>query len=314
MYLPYLKKKDRFLAFREKARKERLEIEHWTQFQILQSELLEIAPAGVKINLGDIVALGSDGEVSEPFKEKLQKCIEALIPWRTGPFQMFNQEIDSEWKSNMRWDRLKLFLPPLKDQIIADIGCGNGYFIFRMLKEDPKIIFGFDPQSRCNLQFELINNLLKEKRILMEPIGIENMDVFSNYFNFVLCMGVIYHRRDPHTCLTKVRESMKPGGTFIIESLVIDSAEAVSFSPPDRYMKMRNVWFVPSAECMCSWLEKTGFKNVEILLTYDVGMNEQRRTRLSPDESLVDFVDPKDSTLTVEGYKIPKRAIVRGIA
>ena len=73
---------------------------------------------------------------------------------------------------------------------------------------------------------------------------------------------------------------------------------------------MRNVWFVPSVGAMCSWLDKTGFKDVKVLLQYEVGIDEQRRTAHSPDESLEDFLDPNDPNLTVEGYKVPKRALV----
>jgi tRNA (mo5U34)-methyltransferase len=309
-YLPYLKNKELFLEARTRLRQKRLEITHWDKYRALKDILAECNLDNLQLETSDVVKLSTPDKNAEKIKEGLTACIESLIPWRTGPFSLFGTEIDSEWKSNLRWDRLKPFLPTLENAIVADIGSGNGYFMFRMLERNPKIIFGLDPQARCVLQFELINSFLKEKRLLLEPLGIENMDVFSSYFDFVLCMGVIYHRRDPHTCLTKVRESMKPGATFIIESLVVEGKEQMSFSPPDRYMKMRNIWFVPSTAGLCGWLEKTGFKEIKILLEYDVGPEEQRRTFYSPDESLIDFLDPHDISRTVEGYKAPKRALV----
>ena len=314
LYIPYLKKKERFLELRQQYRAERLEQPIWGKYSLLKEELLKDAPKECRISLQDNVNIFTDSYISGHFRKKLFQALKTLVPWRTGPFSFFDLKVDSEWRSYLRWQRLKPFLPDLKDMIVADVGCGNGYFMFRMLEQRPKFILGLDPQPRCIFQFELLNSFLNEKRICAEPLGIEDMQVFYRYFNFVLCMGVIYHRRDPHTCLTKLRESMQPGGKLLIESLVIPGEKEVSLSPAARYMKMRNVWFVPTANCLASWLEKVGFKDIQILLKYDLENDEQRRTEFSPDESLADFLDPHDPTKTIEGYELPQRAILSAIA
>lgn len=72
---------------------------------------------------------------------------------------------------------------------------------------------------------------------------------------------------------------------------------------------MRNVWFLPSGEAMCAWLERCGFKNVRMVNTDITAVEEQRKTDWIDTESLSDFLDPNDETKTIEGYPAPQRAI-----
>lgn len=72
----------------------------------------------------------------------------ALIPWRKGPFKINDLEILSEWDSAIKYNLLESHLD-LKDKIIGDIGCNNGYYMFRMLAQNPKQILGFDPMPLC---------------------------------------------------------------------------------------------------------------------------------------------------------------------
>ena len=41
---------------------------------------------------------GSDEEV-------IENLLSELLPWRKGPFKVNNTFIDSEWRSNLKWDR-----------------------------------------------------------------------------------------------------------------------------------------------------------------------------------------------------------------
>ena len=102
---------------------------------------------------------------------------------------------------------------------------------------------------------------------------------------------------------------MRSGGELILETLVIDGELDVTLLPKDRYAKMRNVWFIPSALTLVSWLQRCGFKDVRWVDTCQTTSVEQRSTDWMRFESLSDFLDPSNSNLTVEAYPAPKRAI-----
>ena len=80
--------------------------------------------------------------------------------------------------------------------------------------------------------------------------------------------------------------------------------------PGDRYAQMRNVYFIPSAAALKMWLEKCGFVDVRIVDVCATTTEEQRRTEWMITESLADFLDPDDSSKTLEGYPAPVRAVI----
>ena len=79
--------------------------------------------------------------------------------------------------------------------------------------------------------------------------------------------------------------------------------------PEGRYAKMRNVWFIPSELTLQSWLKRIGFQNIRCIDTKVTTTEEQRKTSWMEYESLEDFLDPEDSTKTIEGHPAPRRAI-----
>ncbi|WP_158335816.1 DUF1698 domain-containing protein, partial [Campylobacter concisus] len=79
----------------------------------------------------------------------------------------------------------------------------------------------------------------------------------------------------------------------------------------DRYSKIPNIYFVPTLSALCNWCERAKFKDFTLLETKATDLNEQRKTQWIDGESLGNFLDPDDSTKTIEGYPAPKRAYVR---
>ena len=85
-------------------------------------------------------------EVDHQRMEKIKLKAEQLIPWRKGPFDLFGMEIDAEWRSDKKWERLEKVVDNLKGKRVLDIGCNNGYFMFRMAHQNPEFVLGRD----CN--------------------------------------------------------------------------------------------------------------------------------------------------------------------
>jgi tRNA (mo5U34)-methyltransferase len=193
---------------------------------------------------------------------------------------------------------------------IADVGCSNGYFLFKLAALNPELAVGFDPIERCWLQFSLLQGLAKLPNLAFVPAGISAVDTFPDFFDLVLCMGVIYHQRDPFSACRKLFAAVKPGGRVVLESLVIPQAGSQFLVPQERYAKMRNAWIIPTPEALATLLTRAGFRSAEIHQFGPVSTDEQRRTEWAPHESLKDFLDPNDLTKTIEGYPAPHSALV----
>jgi tRNA (mo5U34)-methyltransferase len=244
--------------------------------------------------------------------EQLKELCRALISWRTGPYRLGSFSLDTEWQSNLKWGRISTMIPQATGMRIADVGCSNGYFLYKLSTLKPEIAIGFDPVERCWLQFALLQTILRVPRLAFLPMGILSLDAFPAFFDFILCMGVIYHQRDQALAVRKLYDATRPGGHVLLESLVVPHDEPLIITPPDRYAKMRNAWTVPSAPYLKTLFENAGFHEVRVESFGALTPFEQRRSELAPFESLEDFLDPHDPSRTVEGHPAPHTAAVIG--
>jgi tRNA (mo5U34)-methyltransferase len=130
------------------------------------------------------------------------------------------------------------------------------------------------------------------------------------WWDTVFSMGVLYHRRSPFDHLHELRNALRPGGEVVLETLVIDGDESSVLVPEGRYARMNNVWFLPSAKALASWMTKAGFVEAEIVDISVTTTDEQRHTDWKPGTSLPDYLDASNPELTQEGHPAPKRAII----
>lgn len=260
------------------------------------------------INLKEpVITLSAKGQQTSLIEETLRK----LMPWRKGPFNFFGVHIDSEWRSDMKWDRIKNLLPSLDNKRILDIGCSNGYFMFKMLESQPKYILGVDPSVLFYFQFLAVQKYLQSPKLYYLPCGIQDILEFEHCFDVILSMGILYHRKSPLETLEQTRSLLAPNGCLLLEGLYIEGNGSFALCPEHRYAKMNNVHFLPTLECVLTWLKQAGFIRIEMLHTGPTTLEEQRQTRWIKTESLNDFLDPSDPSKTVEGLPAPRRFIAR---
>jgi tRNA (mo5U34)-methyltransferase len=260
----------------------------------------------------DHVAIGRRADLDDIQFETLKQIVYGLSPWRKGPFRLFDWEIEAEWRSNLKWDRVLPALGPLKDRFVMDIGCGNGYYMFRAAAHQPRLVLGIDPSVPFFYSYSLMQRFLQLECLHYELMGVADVQLFQSCFDIVLCMGIIYHHRNPIAILRDVLAALKQGGTAIVESQTIPGDGSTALFPEDRYAKARNIYFVPTRDCLINWIRRAGFKNVELVSHVKVTTSEQRATEFMRYESLVNFLDPRDDRLTIEGYPAPYRTVVRG--
>ncbi len=260
----------------------------------------------------DAVTIGRQDEISDADYKTLYKTLKSLHPWRKGPFNIFGVDIDAEWRSNKKWDRLLPHLPDLEGKVIADVGSNNGYYMFRMAAHNPKLVIGFEPYLNHFFVFHMLRQFSGLTNLDMELLGVEDMGLFGPSFDVVFLMGILYHRISPLECLKEVKESMTQGGTLIVESQAIPGDEPVALFPEKRYAKVPGTYFVPTGVCLKNWMIRAGFTDVKIFCSHEMSSTEQRQTEWMEFESYSDFIDPKDQKKTIEGYPAPLRVFLKG--
>lgn len=260
---------------------------------------------------GDAVKIGRREELTEADQARVLAVMRNFMPWRKGPFEVFGIEIDAEWRSERKWNRLLPALPDLEDKVIADIGSNNGYYLFRMAAHRPRLALGFEPHLHHHFTFKTLNSLAGQDNLKSEMLGVEQLGLFENCFDVIFMMGILYHRISPIEVLKETLKAMRPGGTLLIESQAIPGEEPVALFPAKTYAKVPGTYFVPTGACLTNWLTRTGFTDVELFCRHPMDSQEQRGTAWMDFESYEDFIDPTNPKLTVEGYPAPLRVFIK---
>lgn len=242
--------------------------------------------------------------------EELEQALRALHPWRKGPFDLFGIHIDTEWRSDWKWDRLHPGLDSLRGRRVLDVGCGSGYHCWRMLGDGAAEVIGIDPTPLFVMQFWALQKYLQQDNIWVLPLPMDMVPPALKAFDTVCSMGVLYHRRSPLDHLQELKDCLRPGGQLALETLVIEGGPGDTLVPEGRYARMGNVWFLPSCDTLLGWLRKLGFVDPTVVDVTVTTTEEQRATDWMTFQSLADFLDPEDGTKTIEGYPAPRRAVV----
>ncbi len=287
----------------QQLRKDRQKWMTWKNIKPLRDALDSLEEVAYDVSIGDVVSV--DGKKPEGLLE----VVKMMMPWRKGPFQLFDIYIDAEWQSNIKYNLLRKHFN-LKDKRVADIGCNNGYYMFRMLEDKPKSLVGFDPSPLYKTQFDLINHFIKSD-IVYELLGVEHVEFYEEKFDTIFCLGVLYHRSDPVAMLKQLFKGLDKKGEIILDTFYIDGQEEMALCPESSYSKIPNIYFVPTIKALKHWCLRAGFDGFEVLETSKTETDEQRKTDWIEGQSLEEFLDPQDSSKTVEGYPAPQRVYVR---
>ncbi|NCD12882.1 MAG: tRNA 5-methoxyuridine(34)/uridine 5-oxyacetic acid(34) synthase CmoB [Epsilonproteobacteria bacterium] len=290
----------------------RQERSNWLQWKDIapMREALQTLPSpkNITVTLDDCVSIHSL-HVNECEKEMIHTCALALRPWRKGPFELFGTFIDTEWQSFIKYNLLEPHFN-LEGKVVGDIGCNNGYYLFRMLKQNPKKLVGFDPSALYKTQFDFINHFIQSD-IVYEMLGVEHLPLYEHKFDTLFCLGVLYHRSDPIATLKALYQGLNPEGELLLDTFMIDGNTPVALCPSKTYSKIPNVYFVPTIPALINWLERAKFRDIRILEVKKTDANEQRKTEWIYGESLENFLDPNNPEFTIEGFPAPKRVYIK---
>lgn len=269
-----------------------------------------------KVDL-DSATITIEAALNDSERKQIAALLKQLMPWRKGPFQIGSGEsdikIDTEWRSDWKWDRVAPHLRTLKNRRVLDVGGGSGYHGWRMAGAGADMVIIVDPSCLFYHQFMAIRHFIganDDYRTHYIPVPLEALPEHSQLFDTVFSMGVLYHRQSPFEHLQQLKGQLKKGGELVLETLVVDGDANTVLVPHNRYAQMNNVYFLPSVDALVGWLKKVGFTKVRCVDVAVTSLDEQRKTEWMTYHSLADFLDPDDLSKTIEGYPAPKRATI----
>lgn len=145
----------------------------------------------------DQAAITVHGPCTMDQRHQLEQALRDLHPWRKGPFNLFGVHIDTEWRSDWKWDRLREHIQPLTGRRVLDVGCGSGYHCWRMRGDGAAQVLGIDPGPLFVCQFWALQRYIQDPAVWVLPVRCEQLPAQLNAFDTVFSMGVLYHRRSP---------------------------------------------------------------------------------------------------------------------
>lgn len=261
----------------------------------------------------DRLLVGQASDLSTELAADWTRLLMQQHPWRKGPFALFGTHIDTEWRSDWKWQRVAPHIAPLQDRVVLDVGCGSGYHVWRMLGAGARCVLGVEPMWQYVMQFALLKQWISQVQPVKAsvlPLTLEDLPALPQTFDTIFSMGVLYHRRDPLQHLMTLKSMLVKGGELVLETLVVEGDVNTVLMPEDRYCRMRNVWFLPSVAHLIRWCERLGFVNVRAVDLNWTSVEEQRRTNWMTYDSLSDALDPQDPRKTVEGLPAPLRVVL----
>jgi tRNA (mo5U34)-methyltransferase len=238
-----------------------------------------------------------------------RECFLQLNPWRKGPFNISGIEIDSEWRSDLKWKRLEESISPLDGRHVLDVGCGNGYYSLRMRGFGASSVLGIDPTLLYVIQFAAVTHFMRPEPVHVLPLRLHELPA-APLFDTTFSMGVLYHQRDPIQHLSQLKRTLRRNGELVLETLIAPGDASGVVIPDGRYARMRNVWHLPTIQRLTEWLGESGFSDIRVIDKTFTTTDEQRTTEWMPFESLREALEPSDSSKTVEGLSAPLRAII----
>ncbi|EPC01290.1 tRNA methyltransferase [Litchfieldella anticariensis FP35 = DSM 16096] len=251
--------------------------------------------------------------LSDAQRRQSENLLRKLAPWRKGPYSLGGIHIDTEWRSDWKWQRVAPHLSPLPGRRVLDVGGGSGYHAWRMAGAGAAFVLVIDPSPRFYYQFHAVRHFVGDADggcTHFLPVGIEDVPAKLEAFDTVFSMGVLYHRPSPLEHIQQLKDALRPGGELVLETLVVDGDETTVLLPGERYAAMPNVYFLPSSSALSQWLTRCGFDNVRVVDEAVTSLDEQRATQWMTFQSLADFLDPEDRSRTLEGYPAPRRAVL----
>ena len=219
-----------------------------------------------------------EGAADKP--AELRELLLALSPWRKGPFNVNGIHIDSEWRSDLKWQRVKDAIAPLDGRHVLDVGSGNGYYALQMRQAGAEAVIGVDPTLLYAMQFLAVNKFEQDDGVFVLPVRLHELPLPAKKFDTTFSMGVLYHQRAPIEHLRQLRQTLRTDGQLVLETIFVPGKESYACTPENRYARMRNVWLLPTIAELTTWLRRSGYDDIQFIDESITSVDEHALDRL----------------------------------
>lgn len=130
----------------------------------------------------------------------------------------------------------------IKNKTVLEMGCGNGSLMVHMAKWKPLFLEGVDLGDSTETAIKnLSSSEYKNWKITKKDL----ISYVSNGFDFVYCIGVLHHLKNPQKGFEAVLRNTKPGGKFHCWVYAREgNAVIIYFVDPVRKLASKLPWWV----------------------------------------------------------------------
>lgn len=218
--------------------------------------------------------------------QELRALFDNLKPWHHLVYvHGIPTKIESAWGEPLDhplalWKKIKPCLPVLHDKKILDVGCNDGFFVFKCRQLGASSVLGVEVSPHFYNHAVLLNKILRLGNCEFKLLSAYDIEPSLGSFDITLLLGVFYHLKNPLKALEKI--SAVTTELLILESAIrnsnIDIANRKNGVMGEPMMEFVNQpteaqepgpnWWIPNTECLCSIMQFCGFSSVEVCDEY----------------------------------------------
>jgi 2-polyprenyl-3-methyl-5-hydroxy-6-metoxy-1,4-benzoquinol methylase len=170
------------------------------------------------------------------------------------------------WMLSRFFDHFGVSPESLANRDVLDVGCWTGG-VSLILNRLGARVTAIDEIRKYVHALSFIADSFGLESFIADGRSLYELDeTFSERFDVVFCLGVVYHLSDPIVALRRLYNVLKPDGTICIESMSIPATECIcDYEGPSRKRGDSGWnWFVPSPRALFQWLADTGFQEIQV--------------------------------------------------
>ena len=210
----------------------------------------------------DCIKIALQGAVENAEHKDDLSNLKRVVKNRDDTAQVFFNQVagrfDRQYGPGRSWQAFGQFLlrviPPLD---IADLGSGEG-LLGELLARNARKVICVDNSKRIVNFGQRKAKKNKLNNLEFRHGDIETPPLQKNSVDVALLSQALHHARNPENALSATHKILRPGGKIIIIDLLEHNFAQAKSLYGDRWMGF-------AKNTLRDWLEKAGFKNVEVI-------------------------------------------------